>query len=106
MSYTASESSYEVLNPWADADPKPLKGIAPRVTTLAGKKVGLFFNSKRVAYPTLTAVRSYLQEKYPSLEFSWYKFTKPSIPEVETENKEKFEDWLKGVDAVITAYGD
>jgi len=35
---------YEVLNPWADLDPVPLRGISPRVTDLAGKTIGLFRN--------------------------------------------------------------
>ena len=33
---------YEVLNPWAEVDPIPLKGIAPRVADLTGKTMGLF----------------------------------------------------------------
>ena len=36
------EGQYEVLSPWAEVDPIPLRGISPRIKTLAGKKIGLF----------------------------------------------------------------
>ena len=32
-------SQYEVLSPWAEADPIPLRGISPRLTDLKDKKI-------------------------------------------------------------------
>ena len=43
-------SVYEVLSPWAEADPVPLSGISPRLEDMTGKKIGLFCNSKRAAH--------------------------------------------------------
>jgi hypothetical protein len=99
-------NEYEVLSPWAEADPVPLKGISPRVTDLAGKKIGLFCNSKRGAKLILTAVEKELKDKIPSAVTSWYEFTLPNVPELETVNKKKFMEWVRGVDAVVGAVGD
>lgn len=106
MSDSELNVQYEVLSPWADADPKPLRGIAERVASLAGKKIGLFCNSKRAAHPILASVEGRLKGKFPTSEISWYFFSKMNVPEIETDGKAKFEEWLKGVDAVVTAYGD
>jgi len=106
MSGNELNVQYEVLSPWADADPKPLRGIAERVAGLAGKKIGLFCNSKRAAYPILASVEGKLKEKFSTSEISWYFFSKVNVPEIETEGKAKFEKWVKGVDAVVTAFGD
>ena len=65
---------YEVMSPWAEADPIPLKGITPRVKGLSGKKIGLFRNSKRVARPTLAVVEARLKEKFPDCEIKSYTF--------------------------------
>lgn len=105
METNSVNSQYEVLNPWAEADPKPFRGITPRISDLAGKKIGFYCNAKRAAHPVSKAIAERLKERYPTCETSWYFFTKVSIPEIET-NKEKFEEWLKGVDAVIATVGD
>jgi hypothetical protein len=97
---------YEVLSPWAEADPIPFRGISQRLESLAGKKIGLFRNSKRAALPTLNVVRKRLKEKFPTVEFTEFGNLKPNEVIIEQEGKEKFEDWLKRVDAVVAAYGD
>ena len=65
-----SNAMYEVLSPWAEADPVPLKGLSPRITGLAGKKIGLLRNGKRAAEPILTVIEKILRKKYPTAEFS------------------------------------
>lgn len=97
---------YEVMSPWAEAEPIPLKGIAPRVKGLSGKKIGLFRNSKRVARPTLAVVEARLKERFPDCEIKGYTFMPNAGITEKEEWKSKFEEWLKGVDAVIFAYGD
>lgn len=101
---------YEVLNPWADVDPLPLRAISPRLSDLAGKKVGLFANSKDVARPILKVVEQRLRERFPTAEISWYvpaaKYQYNIVQIERPENKSVFEAWLKGVDAVIAAAGD
>jgi len=98
---------YEVLSPWAEADPVPSRGITDRISSLDGKKIGLLANAKRAARPILSMVEIKLKERFPSAEISWY-YTQFAVgpAEVETPNKSKFEDWLKGVDAVVAAVGD
>lgn len=96
---------YEVLSPWADADPKPLQGISGRIDGLAGKTIGLFHNSKRAANPTLSVVQEKLLEAEPTLSFSSF-LLMPNAGVDETEDKDRFDDWVKEVDAVIMAYGD
>jgi hypothetical protein len=90
---------YEVLSPWAEADPVPLQGLkAPRVPDLEGKCIGLYRNDKKAAQPVLTVLERRLKERYPSAKISWYTKHKTDIPE--------FDEWLKGVDAVVAAVGD
>ena len=100
------ESLYEVLSPWAEADPVPYRAINPRINDLSGKKIGLFCNTKRVAEPTLKILEDRLKRKYPSAVTSWFFNTAPNQAIEEQPRKGEFENWLSGVDAVIAAYGD
>ena len=101
------KNGFEVLSPWAMADPIPLKGITPRFADMSGKKIGLYATSKRAPQPVLTAVERELKERYPSIETSMYKSTLPyAVMQIEGPDKKKFSDWVRGVDAVITAVGD
>ena len=101
-----TDNVFEVLSPWADADPVPYRATNPRVNDLVGKKIGLFCNTKRVAEPTLKVVEGRLRERYPSVIFSWFFNTVPNEAIVAQTRKDEFDNWLKGVDAVIAAYGD
>ncbi len=95
---------YEVLSPWADADPIPLKSLkAPRVTDLAGKKIGLFINDKRAAPPIRTVVERKLMERFPTCETSWYDAKGPVL---QGKVVPEYEEWLKTVDAVVLIVGD
>jgi hypothetical protein len=99
-------SIYETLSPWAEADPIPLKGLSARLTDLSGKKMGLLINNKRAAEPILTVAARRLKEKFPTIEFSWFKAESFSVSEFEAERRKEFEDWIQSVDAVIAAVGD
>ena len=102
-----SDTQYEVLNPWAEVDPIPLKGLsAPRVDNLAGKKIGLFVNYKRAARPIAESVERRLRSMYPDAQISYFISTEWNVSVVETKNKDKFEAWAKGVNAVILSVGD
>jgi hypothetical protein len=103
---TKTNSDYEVLSPWAEADPIPLKGLAPRVTDLAGKKIGLLCNNKRAAPLILKVTERLLKERFPTSEISWFRAQSFSVSSLEPENLAKFEDWINGVDAVVAAVGD
>ena len=97
---------FEVLSPWADVDPVALRGITPRPKDLAGKKIGLFSNGKRAAALTMTAFETRPKEKAPSVQTSWYTSTRVNTPEMLTEGKARFEEWVKGVDAVVLSVAD
>jgi len=97
---------YEVLNPWAEADPIPLRGISSRLADLKGKTIGLFAaNAKVASRPTLAVVEQKLRERFPSLKFSWFLFDL-NLDVSETKDKSRFEEWVKRTDAAIAAVGD
>jgi len=102
------DGQYEVLSPWADAAPIPLRGISPRVTDLTGKTVGLYAMISKVASrPILTVVEQKLKERFPTMKFSWFLHDRYLLGGFdETENKVRLGEWLKGVDTVIAAVGD
>jgi hypothetical protein len=99
------ESQYEVLNPWAEADPRPLSGISVRVKDLSGKRIGLFINYKRAAPLILEAVLKKLAVKFPTASFSEFKFGQ-NFDISQTPEMKKLEAWLKEVDTVVAAVGD
>ena len=100
-----TKGNYEVLNPWADADPVPLKKPAERISDLEGKTIGLFRNSKRAAPFSLQLVENNLKGKYTSLKFSEFALM-PNAGILETDDLDRFEEWIKEVDGVVISYGD
>jgi hypothetical protein len=102
-----SEPQYQVLSPWAEADPISLRGLsASRVDILAGKKIGLFVNYKRAARPIAESVERRLKAMYPDAQISYFISPEWNVSVVETKNKGKFEAWARGVNAVILSVGD
>jgi len=97
---------YEVLSPWAEADPIPLKGLSPRLDKLEGKKIGLLCNNKRAAPLILETTEKLLKQKYPTTTVSWFYARSFSVSSLEKDRENEFKDWLNGVDAVIAAVGD
>ena len=97
---------YEVLSPWAEADPIPLKGLSPRLDKLDGKKIGLLCNNKRAAPLILETTEKLLKQKYPTTTVSWFYARSFSVSSLEKDRENEFKDWLNGVDAVIAAVGD
>jgi hypothetical protein len=102
----AAEYQYEVMSPWAEVDPIPLRGISPRLNNLDGKKIGLFANFKRSARPQADVVEKKLKAKFPTIQTSLFHSTLPNVTETETVNKEKFTAWAKSIDAVVAMVGD
>jgi hypothetical protein len=102
----ASGSQYEVLSPWAEVDPIPLRGISPRVDTLEGKKIGLFANLKRAAVPIAREIEKRLKERFPDSGIDLYHSTAPNVDESVEKDAGKFEAWAKAKDAVIAVVGD
>jgi hypothetical protein len=106
MNPNIASASYEVLSPWAEADPIPLKGLAPRVANLAGKKIGLLCNSKRAAPLILNVTERILKERFPTSKISWFRAESFSVSSLEPNNIGKFENWIGSVDVVVAAVGD
>ena len=106
LAVAASGQQYEVLSPWADVDPKPLRGISPRLDTLKGKKIGLFANYKRASMAIVAEVEKRLKERYPGIQTSLFHSKDANVVETQTENSARFKAWVKGVDAVVAAVGD
>lgn len=102
----ATKGMFEVLSPWAEADPIPLKGLAPRLDGLKGKRIGLLLNNKRAGEEILKVASARLKEKYPDIEFSWFKGKTFSVSSLEKNRLPEFEDWIKSVDAVLAAAAD
>jgi hypothetical protein len=100
------EPHFKVLSPWAEVDPIALRGISPRLDTLAGKKIGFFSNFKRAARPIVVEVEKRLKAMYPDCETSFFDSRGANVVETETKNREQFTAWAKKVDAVILAVGD
>ena len=108
VSHAKSSSSiqYEALSPWGETDPKPLKGISPRLDSLSGKKIGLFANYKRAAIPIAISLKEKLETAYPDSQFSIYHSDRCNVTEIETDKSETFKKWVEGNDAVILMVGD
>jgi hypothetical protein len=96
---------YEVMSPWADVNPVPLSGISPRLSDLSGKKIGLFSNGKAAADPMLAVVESRLKQRYDDVSFSMF-HRRVFLEVAQTEDKERYENWVKEMDAIIYAVGD
>ena len=102
----SSEPQYEVLSPWGEADPRPLKGISPRIDNLSGKKIGIFANYKRAAIPIAMSLQERIKTAYPDSKVSIYHSDQWNVTEIETENKDTFKKWVEGKDAIILLVGD
>jgi hypothetical protein len=99
MNSSDGQGMYQVMSPWAEADPVPPKGLtAPRLDSLEGKRIGLYCNTKRAAQPILTILEQKLKARFPTSQICWFNLHQTNIPE--------FDDWLKSVDAVVAAVGD
>ena len=106
MTASKAKASYEVLSPWAEADPIPLQGLSSRLDTLKGKKIGLLCNNKRAAPLLLDATEKLLKKKFPTAKVSRFFGRTFSVSSLEKNREAEFNTWLKGVDAVIASVGD
>jgi len=96
---------YEVMSPWAEAEPVSQKGISPRLNSLENKRIGFLRNSKRASSLILSVLEKKLKARFPSIETKSYIFL-PNDDVAATKELPAFEEFLKGIDALILAYGD
>lgn len=97
---------YAVLSPWADIKPVQFCGISPRLTDLEGKTIGLLGYFKKWARPILNVIEEKIHEKYPTAAFSYYVYSEHNSEILNSPHKDEFIEWVRGVDGVISAYGD
>ena len=97
---------FETLSPWAEIDPLTYRGLSQRLDSLENKKIGLLRNSKRAAMPIMNVIEKKLKERCPTISFTSFANMRPNEGILEQDCKDDFEDWLKGVDGVIAAFGD
>lgn len=98
-------SQYEVLSPWAEADPKLLRGISPRLKDLTGKKIGLFVNRKRASQSIMNTVEAKLKARFPTTTFTYFVYG-PRGEAAHTEVQVEFKKWVSESDAIILGVGD
>jgi len=96
---------YEVMSPWAEVDPLPLRGINPRPSELRGKRIGLFNNNKVAAAPILDAVEAELRSRFEGVTVARFGRT-AHVDVADTGDRERYEQWVRGVDTVVLAVGD
>jgi hypothetical protein len=99
-------NQYAVLSPWAEVDPIPVKGIAPRLDNLSGKTIGLYCNFKEAAKQILSVLERRLKERFPDSNYTWYHNEMMGVADLESERKDRMEAWVSSVDAVVLAVGD
>ena len=68
----AAQVSLELLNPRGEIEPPPTLAPTPRVTDLAGKKIGLYWNGKVGTNVFFDTVEEMLKEKFPTIKVSRY----------------------------------
>ena len=62
----------KVLNPRGEIEPRPTLAPTPRVTDLAGKKIGLYWNGKVGTDVFFDTVETLLKEKFPTIKVLRY----------------------------------
>lgn len=98
---------YEILSPWGEIETIPPKALQPRVKDLSGKTIGLFAFFKQHGSLIMKEVERQLKDRFPSAKYSHFKYPRHVAEIVEDEEfKTSFQEWLKGVDTVISGNGD
>ncbi len=105
--------TYKVMSPRGETDDIEVTGLQPRVADLNGKTIGLYATFKEHWMMILNEIGKQLQERYPDIKLTRFRYTKDlnsytQVAEVakDPEVRPEFEEWVKGVDLVITANGD
>lgn len=90
-----------LVNPTTQAIVAPFDG-APRLASLAGKRIGIIDDSKRNADTLLEELVDLLRAKYEISGVSWHRKPSASRP----ADPKAIQDLARDCDAVIIAIGD
>ena len=96
---TSARRTVTVFDPTADEE-KSQEKLAPRLTSLDGKVVGLLDNTKDLVETLLNEVQVQLQKDFPNAEFRY--FRKDSVSGAPPGLMEQ----VAQCNAVVTAVGD
>jgi hypothetical protein len=96
---SANSVELELLNPRGVIEPKPTFAPSPRVTDLAGKRVGLYWNSKQGMDNFYTVFEELLKKKYPTATTTLLK----GAFEIRDEDADA---WLPEIDTFVYGVGD
>ncbi|MCJ7786094.1 MAG: hypothetical protein MUP41_19350 [Desulfobacterales bacterium] len=69
----AAQVSLELLNPRGEIKPPPTFAPTPRVTDLAGKRIGIYWNGKSGGNNFWDVAEEVLKEKFPTATILRYK---------------------------------
>ncbi len=98
---------YEVLSPWAEVDTVEPKGIAPRLSDLNGKTIGLMCYFKPAGPPIMAEIDRQLKARFPDVKVShWRYHAHPCEVIKDPVYKDSFREWVNSVDAVVSGHGD
>jgi hypothetical protein len=89
----------ELLNPRGVIESQPAFAPAPRVTGLAGKRVGLYWNNKPGLDNFYTVFEELLKEKYPTATTTLLR----GAFEIRDEDADA---WVKEIDTFVYGVGD
>jgi len=99
-------NGYAVLSPWAERNQVPLKGISPRLDTLAGKTIGLFSNFKDAGRKISEVLEIRLKEKFPDITIINWINDNLGLDETTGPRKEDFRNWIDSIDAAVLSVCD
>ena len=104
---------YEVLSPRADVDPIEQIALNPRLTDLNTATIGLYTTFKAHWELILEEIAKQIHDRYPGSKFTRFVYPKDlnsytawAELSKDPEYLPRFEEWIKGVDAVVVANGD
>ncbi len=89
----------EVLNPRGTIEAKPVSAPNPRITDLAGKRVGLYWNSKPGMDNFYKVFEELLRKRYPTA-------TTTLLRGAFLIRDDDVEAWLKEIDTFVYGVGD
>jgi hypothetical protein len=89
----------KLLNPRGVVEALPVTAPNPRVTGLAGKRVGLYWNSKPGLDNFYKVFEELLKKKYPTATTTW-------LQGAFLIRDEDAENWQKEIDTFVYGVGD
>lgn len=95
-----------LLDPTASAESTTQEPLAPRVDTLAGKRIGLVGNGKQAAEPVLNIVEECLRDRYEDCTIEYYLVDELNMLKDEAVQADISAWAAETVDLAITAIGD